>query len=106
LKILKEELFSAENLTKINPGSGKATHEKPQTLMISGGIIRPMISGSTDKVDAIGIADGKVVVTGTESDVTDYMTANHKGFQNKILTATQTLLPGLIEPHVHMIPTA
>ncbi|WP_185287888.1 amidohydrolase [Chryseobacterium lactis] len=106
LKILKDDLFSAENLTKINPGSGKATHEKPQTLMISGGIIRPMISGSTDKVDAIGIADGKVVVTGSESDVTDYMTANHKGFQNKILTATQTLLPGLIEPHVHMIPTA
>ena len=78
LKILKEELFSAENLTKINPGSGKATHEKPQTLMISGGIIRPMISGSTDKVDAIGIADGKVVVTGSESDVTNYMTANQR----------------------------
>ncbi len=64
LKILKDELFSAENLAKINPASGKATHEKPQTLMISGDNIRPMIGGSTEKVEAIGIADGKVVITG------------------------------------------
>ena len=106
LKIFKDELFSAENLTKINPGSGKATHEKPQTLMISGGTILPMIGGSTGTVEAIGIADGKVVVTGSESDVNDYMAANHSGFLPKTLTATQTLLPGLIEPHVHMIPTA
>ncbi|MCW1961441.1 amidohydrolase [Chryseobacterium viscerum] len=106
LDVLKDELFSAENLTKINPGSGKATHEKPQTLMISGGTILPMIGGSTGTVEAIGIADGKVVVTGSESDVNDYMAANHSGFLPKTLTATQTLLPGLIEPHVHMIPTA
>lgn len=81
LEILKEELFSAENLTKINPGSGKATHEKPQTLMISGGIIRPMIGGSTETVESIGIADGNVVITGQEADVKDYMEKNHPGYQ-------------------------
>lgn len=106
LKILKEELFSAENLTKINPGSGKATHEKPQTLMISGDSIRPMIGGATDKVEAIGIADGKVVVTGKKDQVEEYMKEHHPGFDKKELTQRQTLLPGLIEPHVHMIPTA
>ncbi|NIF06666.1 amidohydrolase family protein [Chryseobacterium sp. Tr-659] len=106
LKILKEELFSAENLTKINPGSGKATHEKPQTLMISGENIRPMIGGSTEKVESIGIADGKVVVTGNKTDVKKYMSKNYPQFQKKQLTGTQTLLPGLIEPHVHMVPAA
>lgn len=106
LKIFKDELFSAENLTKINPGSGKATHEKPQTLMISGGNILPMIGGSTGTIDAIGFADGKVVVTGTVDQVETYMNEKHSGFQRKELTGTQTLLPGLIEPHVHMIPTA
>ncbi|PWN58065.1 amidohydrolase [Chryseobacterium viscerum] len=106
LKIFKEELFSAENLTKINPGSGKATHEKPQTLMISGGTIRPMIGGSTANVEAIGLADGKVVITGEKKEVEEYMVKNHPGFHKKELTGTQTLLPGLIEPHVHMVPTA
>jgi predicted amidohydrolase YtcJ len=106
LKIFKEELFSAENLTKINPGSGKATHEKPQTLMISGGTIRPMIGGSTANVEAIGVANGKVVITGEKKEVEEYMDKNHHGFHKKELTGTQTLLPGLIEPHVHMVPTA
>ncbi|TZF99245.1 amidohydrolase (plasmid) [Chryseobacterium panacisoli] len=106
LDVLKEELFSAENLKKINPGSGKATHEKPQTLMVSGGNILPMIGGSTGTIEAIGFADGKVVVTGTADQVETYMNDKHSGFQRKELTGTQTLLPGLIEPHVHMIPTA
>ncbi|MDW9382847.1 amidohydrolase [Chryseobacterium sp. JV558] len=106
LDVLKEDLFSAENLTKINPGSGKATYEKPQTLMVSGGTILPMIGGSTGTIEAIGFADGKVVVTGTADQVESYMNDKHSGFQRKELTGTQTLLPGLIEPHVHMIPTA
>ncbi|WP_084694584.1 amidohydrolase [Chryseobacterium vrystaatense] len=106
LEILKEELFSAENLTKINPGSGKATHEKPQNLMISGGIIRPMIGGSTETIESIGVANGNVVITGNKGDVKDYMDKNYPGYQKRELTETQTLLPGLIEPHVHMIPTA
>lgn len=121
LEILKEEIFSAENLTKMNPGSGKRGHENRQPLMISTGIgigigagvtirtgtIRPMIGGSTDEVDSIGIADGKVVVTGSGEDVENYMDTNYPGaYEKKELKGTQTLLPGLIEPHVHMIPTA
>lgn len=121
LEILKEEIFSAENLTKMNPGSGKRGHENRQPLMISTGIgigvgagvtirtgtIRPMIGGSTDKVDSIGIADGKVVVTGSGEDVENYMDTNYPAaYEKKELKGTQTLLPGLIEPHVHMIPTA
>lgn len=121
LEILKEEIFSAENLTKMNPGSGKIPHKNTQPLMISTGIgigtgvgvaartgtIRPMIGGSTDEVESIGIADGKVVVTGSEDDVESYMNTNYPGaYEKRTLKGTQTLLPGLIEPHVHMIPTA
>lgn len=121
LEILKEEIFSAENMTKMNPGSGKRAHENRQPLMISTGIgiamgvgmaaragtIRPMIGGSTDEVESIGIADGKVVITGSEDDVENYMDTNYPGaYEKRKLKGTQTLLPGLIEPHVHMVPTA
>jgi predicted amidohydrolase YtcJ len=105
LDILKEDLFSPENLAKMKPGPGQTT-QQPQTLMISGGTIRPMVGGSTDTVEAIGIANGNVVVTGSQTAVTAYMDQNYPGYQNKALTGTQTLLPGLIEPHVHIVPTA
>jgi len=106
LEILKEELFSTENLAKMKPVSGKINPPQPQTLMITGGTIRPMTGGSTGTVGAIGIAEGSVVVTGTQAAVTAYMEQNFPSYQTKELTGTQTLLPGLIEPHVHMIPTA
>jgi predicted amidohydrolase YtcJ len=107
LEILKEELFSAENLAKIKPGPGNSPGQEPKTLLIYGGIIRPMIGGSTETVEAIGMSGGNVVVSGTQSSVSAYMDQNFpSSYQTKELTGTQTLLPGLIEPHVHMVPTA
>lgn len=107
LEILKEELFSSENLAKMKPAAGQATSQQPpQTLMITGGIIRPMIGGATDKVDAIGIANGNVVITGTKDVVKTFMEQNYPTYQPKELKDGQTLLPGLIEPHVHMVPAA
>ncbi|MBK1897185.1 amidohydrolase [Chryseobacterium paridis] len=106
LKILKEELFSPENLEKMKPYPGKTNTQKPGPLMVSGGIIRPMIGGSTETVKAIGFADGKVVITGEIKDVAEYMHQHYPEHDIKELKETQTLLPGLIEPHVHMVPTA
>lgn len=106
LEILKEQLFSSENLEKMKPKSGQTAQASPQTLLISGGIIRPMIGGSTEKVEAIGIADGNVVVAGKKEAVTTFMDSNHQGYQTKELSPKQTLLPGLIEPHVHIVPAA
>lgn len=106
LEILKEELFSTEKLEKMNASAPQTTSKSSPALMISGGIIRPMISGSTDTVDAIGIADGHVVITGKEEKVREFMTKHHPLFQSKRLKDGQTLLPGLIEPHVHMVPAA
>jgi len=106
LEVLKEELFSSENLAKMKHEPQKPTHHEPKKLMIIGGIIRPMIGGSTETVEAIGIANGNVVVTGKVLEVTEFMLKNYPGFETRELTGTQTLLPGLIEPHVHMVPTA
>ncbi|HCA10016.1 amidohydrolase [Chryseobacterium sp.] len=107
LEILKKELFSSENLDRMKPAPGQTTTQpSPQTLMISGGIIRPMIGGSTEKVEAIGIADGNVVIAGEKETVTAFMNDNYPGYQTKELTDGQTLLPGLIEPHVHIVPAA
>jgi len=106
LEILKEELFSPENLEKMKPKSVQTAQQQPQALLISGGTIRPMIGGSTDTVEAIGIANGNVVIAGSHLKVEEFMIKNHHGFTPKKLTGTQTLLPGLIEPHVHIVPTA
>ncbi|MFC3158536.1 hypothetical protein SAMN05443633_1171 [Chryseobacterium arachidis] len=106
LGILKEELFSPENLGKTKSGNGQPVSQQSETLLISGGTIRPMIGGSTDTVEAIGIANGNVVVTGSHIKVEAYMIKNHPEYHAKKLSGKQTLLPGLIEPHVHIVPTA
>lgn len=104
LKILKEDIFHQKNYEALPKAEKK--EEIQQELMIRGGIIRPMINGAVAKVDAIGIASGQVKVTGTVEEVNDYMTQHYPGFNQKILKDGQTLLPGLIEPHVHIVPTA
>lgn len=106
LEILKEEIFSPENLAKIKTLTSQKATQSPQTLIISGGIIRPMIDGSTNTVDAIGIANGNVVVTGKEKEVQEFMAQNFPSYETKKLKEGHTLLPGLIEPHVHMVPAA
>lgn len=106
LTILHEELFSQENFASLPTAKNRVKEEQPQTLMISGGTIRPMISGSVEKVPAIGIANGNVVVSGTEEHVKEYMQHHHPGFNARVLEPGHTLLPGLIEPHVHLVPTA
>jgi predicted amidohydrolase YtcJ len=106
LEILKEELFSPENLEKMKSGLGKTATLPSPTLMISGGTIRPMINGLTDSVEAIGIAGGNVVVTGKKTAVAEFMAQTYPGYETRELSHKETLLPGLIEPHVHIVPTA
>jgi predicted amidohydrolase YtcJ len=106
LEILKEELFSPENLEKMKSGLGKTATLPSPTMMISGGTIRPMINGLTDSVEAIGIAGGNVVVTGKKTAVAEFMAQTYPGYENRELSRKETLLPGLIEPHVHIVPTA
>jgi predicted amidohydrolase YtcJ len=106
LKLLKEELFSQENFDKLPASKANVSIEKPEALMFSGGTIRPMIGGAVETVPAIGFADGYVVTVGTENEVREFMNLNYSGYTARTLATGQTLLPGLIEPHVHLVPTA
>lgn len=67
------------------------------------GYIQTLEKGEDVMVEAIGIKDGLVVVTGTYESVLAQMPA---GTTEQIIYGGQTLLPGLIEPHVHILPTA
>lgn len=75
--------------------------------MYSGGTIRPLKCGKVDEiVEAIGFHDGKVVAAGTKVQVTYRMNQVCSQHTKATLCEGQTLLPGLIEPHVHIIMAA
>ncbi|HTN37484.1 MAG TPA: amidohydrolase [Arachidicoccus sp.] len=107
LEVLEEDLFNPKNFAELSALKTAHTKKsKPRALMVRGGTIRPMTNGSVEPVDAIGFADGVVVVTGTEKEVKKFMEHHHPKFKDRVLEPGHTLLPGLIEPHVHIVPTA
>ncbi|XZF12399.1 amidohydrolase [Chitinophagaceae bacterium MMS25-I14] len=105
-KILEEDIFHSSIFSKITAGLKALEDPAGETIVISGGIIRPMINGNTDTVEAIGIHGGKVIAAGSRESVISAMNRNGFPFKEKHLDEKQTLLPGLIEPHVHIVPTA
>ena len=78
----------------------------PVSVMYTGGTIRPIIGGSMSKVDAIGFHDGQVVASGSKAHVMAEMDKLGTKYSTVELSNGLTLLPGLIEPHVHIVPTA
>ncbi|WP_343670478.1 amidohydrolase [Chitinophaga sp.] len=106
LKLLKDELFTPENFAQLPTQRITEKKEQSEPFMVTGGTIRPMINGSAEPVAAIGFANGLVVAAGTEEDVSTFMQQNYPGFTSRELDEGNTLLPGLIEPHVHLVPTA
>jgi len=105
LALLKDELFNAENFAAL-PITKSHIKQEPKNVMFSGGTIRPMINGSVETVPAIGFANGSVVVSGTEQEVKTFMDQTYAGYTARVLEPEHVLLPGLIEPHVHLVPTA
>jgi len=106
LKFLKNETFNDENLSLLTKNAAPSVPQASQNLVVTGGTIRPMIGGSTASVAAIGFAGGKVIATGTLASVEAAMKSGGYTYTVKQLQSGQTLLPGLIEPHVHIVPTA
>ena len=78
----------------------------PATMMYTGGMIRALVGGNIDKVDAIGFHDGKVHAVGSRDYVKTKMESLQNRYQEIPLPTGHALIPGLIEPHVHIIPTA
>ncbi|WP_113631889.1 amidohydrolase [Pectobacterium peruviense] len=68
-----------------------------------GKAILTLEDGQEIAVEAMGIHGGLVVATGAYEDVKAKMPKSTVEHQ---LSGTQTLLPGLIEPHVHIVNTA
>lgn len=104
--LLKEDLFGPENLALMTAGLPEKKPEvvQPAPILFTGGIIRPMIDGKADVVEAIGFAEGRVLATGSLSLVTAEMDAHFKDeYTVRNLEPNQTLLPGLFEPHIHVV---
>lgn len=104
--LLKKDLFGPENLPLMTASLPEKKPEvvQPAPILFTGGIIRPMIDGKAGLVEAIGFAEGKVVTTGDLSFVTAEMDVHFKDeYSIRHLEPNQTLLPGLFEPHIHVV---
>lgn len=78
----------------------------PQTLIIYGGPIHTLASSGRQTVDAIGIAKGRIAATGSCEEVRQAMAAaGHKKPEEMSLEGA-TLLPGFVDPHMHILPSA
>jgi len=106
MDILGEELLNTDAFSRVPAEHAAHGPEVPESLLIYGGIIRPMINGSTEEVEAIGIHQGQVVAADKFAVVEAEMRKRGISFKTLELKATETLLPGLIEPHVHIVASA
>ena len=105
---LADKLLDEDGIKKVSDAMGKASDEECRTVsvMYTGGIIRPMKNGVANQVDAIGFHSGKVVAAGSVSEVTTRMVSLGATYTTIELPDDHALLPGLIEPHVHVVATA
>ena len=84
-------------------------HEKlidpPETesIMYTGGTIRPLKDGNAGVAKAIGF---KVAAVGTPAEVTAQMNSLGVQYSEVNLPEGQTLLPGFIDPHIHLFSTS
>jgi predicted amidohydrolase YtcJ len=71
------------------------------TIFYGGPIVT--VNATNDEVQAMAIQGGKIVAVGTQADVTKNWQTN----STKLIDLKgQTLMPGFVEPHVHIIGTA
>ncbi|WP_196886794.1 amidohydrolase [Aureivirga sp. CE67] len=99
-----------ENLTPhaeiINP---KREHKIPSLVYVSkseNSTIIPILNRTTQKVEAIAFHKGKVFCSGTEKFVLNTLKNQNFSFKIIELKEKQTILPGFVEPHMHIIPSA
>ncbi|GFM74794.1 MULTISPECIES: amidohydrolase [Pseudomonas] len=82
----------------------QGSRELPQAVIFHGGHIYPDPQNPERLVEAIGIAQGKVIAIGSYAFVSAEM-AQYSPLE-RLLTADETLLPGLIDPHAHLVSSA
>lgn len=71
------------------------------------GTIRPITGGDASiEVEAIAFFDDKVVAAGDFHDVKHKLEAFTTSYESRYLEDGQTLIPGMFDPHVHLVFTA
>ncbi|MCL1057217.1 amidohydrolase family protein [Shewanella gelidimarina] len=122
--IVVETDINVEVSLQTLPLPNQADKNSSKPLIISGGTIRPVTQGDADKiVEAIGAIGGNIIAVGTlqhvktavelavnqkkqqidktQSQQVQQERINELTITHQKLTSDQTLLPGLIDPHVH-----
>lgn len=89
--------------TALKPPAQIVAAAKSTAQLFYGGTIYTLRNGEPNQVAALGVADGKVEAVGT----VDQVKAALKGMTvEQIDLKGKTLLPGFIEPHMHILPSA
>ena len=107
-QFLADTLLDKDGIQQVSDAMGKAgdLECQPVSVMYTGGVIRPMKDGVVNQVGAIGFHNGHVVAAGSVSEVKIRMDSLGVTYTTTELANDNALLPGLIEPHVHIVPTA
>jgi predicted amidohydrolase YtcJ len=80
--------------------------EAVESVIFHGGNIYPDPTQTGFHVEAIGITDHCVVASGSLEHVSEEMRKRTDNFRLQPLTDHQTLLPGFIDPHAHLLTSA
>lgn len=85
---------------------GPPAHQRPTppptgTIVLRGATVLP-VDEDFSQAEAIAVRDGRIIAVGTEADVLAVA-----GDDAQVLDRSgATILPGFIEPHAHVLPTA
>lgn len=75
----------------------------PQAVIFHSGVIHTLATAGSERVEALGMAGGTILATGTLHEVRQAMQAYQP---DETDLHGRTLLPGFVEPHMHVLPSA
>ncbi|WP_436793341.1 amidohydrolase [Actinospongicola halichondriae] len=82
-------------------GSRRPQRMRTGTTVFVGATVLP-VDDAFSEAEALAIRDGRIIAVGTEADVREAA-----GDDAEVIDRTgSTILPGFIEPHAHLLPTA
>lgn len=94
-------LAACDNNDESRAPDGVGTDSVAADIVFRGGPIITM-DPRNSLADAVAVKDGLILAAGTESDI-----ANYTGADTRVIDlAGDTLMPGFIDSHSHLIPTA
>jgi predicted amidohydrolase YtcJ len=83
--------------------SQQSLKQAPQALIFHNGVIHTVAADGDQQVEALGTANGIIVAVGTLEEVRQVMQEHRP---DEIDLNGRTLLPGFVDPHMHVLPSA